>query len=87
MFANPPEDMELVTQAILVGLGISILSRYTLGLDTEHAQLVELDVLGFPIEPQWQFVYPVGKQISPAARAFMDFVRTESRRLVQDHLR
>jgi prolyl oligopeptidase len=25
----------------------------------------------------WQFVYPVGKQLSPSARAFMDMVRTE----------
>ncbi len=77
---------EAIKQAILAGLGISILSRYTLGLDTEQAQLAELDVEGFPVERQWQFVYPVGKQVSPVARAFMDFVRAESTTLVQDHL-
>jgi LysR family transcriptional regulator, low CO2-responsive transcriptional regulator len=77
---------EAVKQAILAGLGVSILSRYTLGLDTEQSQLAILDVEGLPIERQWQFVYPVGKQIAPAARAFMDFVRAEAKRLVQDHL-
>ena len=77
---------EAIKQAILAGLGISILSRYTLGLDSEQAQLVALDIEGFPIERQWQFVYPVGKQISPVARAFMDFVRSEAGSLVEDHL-
>jgi len=77
---------EAIKQAILAGLGVSILSRYTLGLDSEQSALAVLDVEGLPIERQWQFVYPVGKQVAPAARAFMDFVRTEAKRLVQDHL-
>lgn len=78
---------EAIKQAILAGLGISILSRYTLGLDTEMPKLAVLDVVGFPIDRPWQFVYPIGKQISPTARAFMDFVRAEAPALVQDHLR
>jgi DNA-binding transcriptional LysR family regulator len=77
---------EAVRQGILAGLGISILSRYTLGLDTENPNLAVLDVTGFPIMRRWQLVYPVGKQISPAARAFMDLVRLESTSLIQDHL-
>lgn len=77
---------EAIKQAILAGLGISILSRYTLGLDTGDDRLVELRVEGFPIERVWQFVTPVGKRIPPVARAFMAFVRTEARSLVQDHL-
>ena len=77
---------EAIKQAILAGLGVSILSRYTLGLDTEQDQLAVLDVEGLPIERPGQFVYPVGKQIPPAARAFMDFVRAEGKRLVEDHL-
>lgn len=77
---------EAIKQAILAGLGISLMSRYTLGLDTDHRNLAVLDVEGLPVERQWQFVYPVGKQVSPAARAFMDFVRAEAKPLVQDHL-
>lgn len=77
---------EAIKQAILAGLGVSILSRYTLGLDTEQSHVAILDVEDLPIERQWQFVYPVGKQVAPVARAFMDFVRTEAKRLVQDRL-
>jgi DNA-binding transcriptional LysR family regulator len=77
---------EAVKQAILAGLGVSILSRYTLGLDTDLAQLAALDVQGLPIERPWQIVYPVGKQVSPAAQAFMALARDEARRLVFEHL-
>jgi DNA-binding transcriptional LysR family regulator len=75
---------EAIREAILAGLGISILSRYTLGLEPEQTNLVCLDVEGFPLESHWHFVYPVGKHLSVAARAFMDFARAEAKNLVQD---
>ena len=77
---------EAIKQAILAGLGVSILSRYTLGLDTEQKELVTLDVEGFPLERHWYFVYPVGKNLPVAAQAFMDFTRRNSKQLVLDHL-
>lgn len=70
---------ESIKQAILAGLGISILSQYTLGADDEHQQLVTLDVEGFPLERHWYFVYPVGKNLPMAAQAFMDFTRGQSK--------
>jgi len=72
---------EAIREAILTGLGISILSRYTLGLEPEQSKLVCLDVEGFPLESHWHFVYPVGKHMSVAARAFMDFTRVEAKNL------
>ena len=75
---------EAVREAILAGLGVSILSRYTLGLEPEQTKLVCLDVEGFPLESHWHFVYPVGKQLSAVARAFMDFTRAEAKGLVAD---
>lgn len=77
---------EAIKQAILAGLGVSIMSRFTLGLDTEQQQLVSLDVEGFPLEGHWYFVYPAGKQLSLVASKFMDFVRVEAKQLVLDHL-
>ncbi len=88
---KPPMRMELSTneaiqQAILAGFGVSILSRYTFGLDTGQSPLVCLDVEGFPLERHWHFVYPIGKQLSAVAHGFMDLVRVEARRLVLDYL-
>ena len=86
---RPKLRMELssndaIKQAILAGLGISILSRYTLGVDSEQKQLVTLDVEGFPLERHWYFVYPVGKNLPAAAQAFMEFTRRHSKQLVHD---
>lgn len=75
---------EAIKEAILAGLGVSILSRHTFGLEPEHLRLVCLDVEGFPLENHWHFVYPAGKQLSVAARAFLDFARAEARRLALD---
>lgn len=88
---EPRVQMELSTneaikQAIIAGLGISILSQYTLGLDNIERRLSILNVQDFPIEKQWQFVYPVGKQTSSVSRAFMDFVRIEATNLIKGHL-
>ena len=73
---------EAIKEAILAGLGVSIMSRYTLGLEPEPSRLICLDVKGFPLENHWHFAYPVGKQLSATARAFMDFARLEAKGLV-----
>jgi LysR family transcriptional regulator, low CO2-responsive transcriptional regulator len=77
------ESNEAIREAILAGVGVSILSRYMLGLEPEMSGLACLDVEGFPIERHWHFVYPVGKQLSPVARAFLDFTRAEAKNLAQ----
>jgi len=77
---------EAIKQAIIAGLGVSIMSRYALGLDVPHEQLAVLDVQGFPIDPGWDFVHPTGKQLSLVAKSFMEFTRREARTLVFDHL-
>ncbi len=77
---------EAIKQAIIAGLGVSIMSRYTLGLDVPHEQLAVLDVQGFPIDRGWVFVHPAGKQLSLVAQSFMEFTLREARSLVFDHL-
>jgi DNA-binding transcriptional LysR family regulator len=75
-------DDEAIKEAILAGLGVAIMSRFTLGLEAEPSRLICLDVDGFPLENHWHFAYPVGKQLSATARAFMDFARLEAKGLV-----
>jgi DNA-binding transcriptional LysR family regulator len=75
---------EAVREAILAGVGVSILSRHLWALEQEQPGLVCLDVQGFPLPSVWQFAYPLGKRLSPAARAFMDFTRGEAKRLVRE---
>lgn len=78
---------EAVREAVFAGLGISILPRYTPGMDLALARLVCLDVEGFPLESHWHLAYPVGRRLSAAARAFLDFARAEAKGLFRDCLR
>jgi LysR family transcriptional regulator, low CO2-responsive transcriptional regulator len=77
---------EAIREAILAGVGVSILSRYTLGIEPQPAGLICLDVEGFPLESHWHFAYPVGKHLCAAARAFLDFARAEAGKLAREAL-
>jgi beta-glucosidase len=66
---------EAIKQAIVGGLGVSVLSRHTLALDAPMGQLTILDVAGFPIERQWYVAYPAGKQLSIVARTFLEYLK------------
>ncbi|TAK41054.1 MAG: LysR family transcriptional regulator [Betaproteobacteria bacterium] len=72
---------EAIKEAILAGLGVAIMSRFTFGLEPETPRLICLDVEGFPLENHWHFAYPIGKRLSATARAFMDFARLEAKGL------
>ena len=63
-----------------------VLKDVTWGLEPGQSRLICLDVEGFPLESHWRFVYPVGKQLSPAARAFLDFARADAKNLLREVL-
>lgn len=70
---------EAIKQAIVGGLGLSVLSRHTLALDAPMGQLTILDVEQFPIVRHWYVAYPAGKQLSIVARTFLDFLKQAPR--------
>ena len=73
---------EAIKQAILGGLGISILSSHTLTLDSPKNQLVILDVKGFPINLRWHCTYPAGKQLSIVAQTFLAYLQDAPKLIV-----
>jgi DNA-binding transcriptional LysR family regulator len=77
---------EAIKEAILAGMGVAMLYRHSIGFSIDPAQLAVLDVEGFPLEAYWHFCYPLGKQLSPAAQTFMEFVRKEAQRVMSDRL-
>lgn len=68
---------EAVKQAVAGGLGMAVLSEHTLTLDVASGAFAFLDVKGFPLLREWYAVYPVGKRISPIARAFLEYITQE----------
>lgn len=77
---------EAIREAIASGLGVSILSRYTLGQEAPAEKLAMLDVVGLPVEHHWVFAYPIGKQLPAIAENFMSFTRRESKEIALNYL-
>jgi DNA-binding transcriptional LysR family regulator len=69
---------EAIKQAVEAGLGIGVVSQHG-ELATRHLRV--LDVQGFPLKRQWYLVQRQGKRLSPAAKAFAQFVLSEGRRV------
>ena len=65
---------EAVKQVVAGGLGVAVLSASTLRAEIASGDLVVLDVRGFPLRRKWYVAYPAGKQLTPAARAFMEYL-------------
>ncbi len=77
---------EAIKQAIVGGLGISVLSQHTLAGEHNDSPLVILDVEGFPMQQHCYLVYPSGKQLSIVAQAFIDFLFDEGRQTIKGTL-
>lgn len=74
---------EAIKQAIVGGLGISILSVHALALEGINGPLIVLDVEGFPLQRYWYVVYPTGKQLSIVAHTFLNYVLDEGKQIAQ----
>lgn len=68
---------EAIKQAVMAGMGISLLSLHTLGLELAHGLIARPEVEGLPVMRRWHVVHSAGKVLSPAAEAFRYFVLEE----------
>jgi DNA-binding transcriptional LysR family regulator len=65
---------EAVKQAVMAGLGVSLLSLQTLELELRTGEIGLLDVIGTPVMRSWHLVHMNGKLLSPTAAAFRQFL-------------
>jgi DNA-binding transcriptional LysR family regulator len=65
---------EAIKQAVVAGLGISFISKHSLGLELSTGRLVILKVEGTPVIRRWYLVRHKSKRLTPALGAFWDFV-------------
>jgi DNA-binding transcriptional LysR family regulator len=65
---------EAISEAVMAGLGISVISRGSARLELQSGNLVELEVAGFPILRHWHVAWPKGKRLSVGAEAFLDIL-------------
>ena len=65
---------EAIKQAVMAGMGISLLSLHTIGLELNHHLIAAPDTEGLPLMRRWHVVTTPAKTLSPAAEAFRYFV-------------
>lgn len=70
---------EAIKQAVEAGLGLGVVSLHIVQSELATGELCVLDVQGFPLLRQWYLVQRDGKRLSPAARAFSDFVINQAK--------
>jgi len=76
---------EAIKEAIVAGLGVSLMFRYACGFDLDHG-LTALDVRGLSGTGSWQLAHPLAKQRSRVADTFLSFARTEAARIFKARL-
>lgn len=77
---------EAVKQAILGGLGISLLSQHTL-ISGDLNDLAILNVEGFPVSWQWYVGHHRKKHLSVVAGTFIDFMYQHGPSLLRENIK
>lgn len=68
---------EAVKQAVIAGIGISIMPIIGLKNELESGDLKIISMKGFPIKSNWHLVWLKNKSLSPVANAYLKFIRQE----------
>jgi LysR family transcriptional regulator, low CO2-responsive transcriptional regulator len=77
---------ETIKQAVMAGIGISFISRHTVGFELQSGRLAAVDVIGLPVLRHWYVVHLVAKRLSPSAAAFKAFVLNQGRAILKAHV-
>jgi len=73
---------EAVKQAVMAGLGYSIMPLIGIKNELINKDLQIIEVAGLPIRTTWNLVWLSSKKLSPAAMAFLDYIRQEKDRII-----
>lgn len=82
--ATPKPGMEIssnetIKQAVMAGLGISMLSYHTVSREVQEGRLAILRVDGTPVIRTWYIARNKKKRLLPSAERFWQFVKTNGR--------
>jgi len=75
---------EAVKQAVIAGLGYSIMPLIGIKNELMNHQLQIIPVKGFPIKSTWYLIWLMGKKLSPVANAYLNYVKKEKQHIIQE---
>jgi DNA-binding transcriptional LysR family regulator len=75
---------EAVKQALLAGLGYSIMPLIGIRNELHNNELQIIPVKGLPIKTTWSLIWLKGKKHSPVSVAFLDYLKKGKSKIVQE---
>ena len=74
---------EAIKQAVLAGLGCSIMPIIGVKNELNNGSLQIIPVKGLPIQSNWNLIWLKGKKFSPVAQAYKKFIEEEKARIIE----
>lgn len=74
---------EAVKQAVIAGLGCSIMPLIGIKNELKNGDLKIIPVDGLPIVTTWNLIYLKNKKFSPVAEAYLEFLRDEKKGIIK----
>jgi DNA-binding transcriptional LysR family regulator len=78
---------EAIKQAVMAGMGVSLLSLHTLGLELDHQLIATPETEDLPVMRRWHVVKNLAKTLSPPAEAFRYFILERGEAFLAQHFR
>lgn len=75
---------EAVKQAVLAGLGCSIMPLIGIRSELTHGELQIIPIKGLPIKSNWQLIWLKNKNFSPVAATFLNYIKTDKSRIIKE---
>jgi LysR family transcriptional regulator, low CO2-responsive transcriptional regulator len=76
---------EAVKQAVMAGLGASILSDFSMYQEIKDERICILEYPGLPLKADWKLIWLKQKKHSPAVKAFIRWLAENREKLLSDH--
>ncbi len=78
---------EAVKQALLAGLGYSIMPLIGIKNELHNNELHIIPIKGLPITTSWSLIWLKGKKHAPVASSFLEYLKKEKTQIVHDKFR
>ncbi|MFT6827374.1 MAG: DNA-binding transcriptional LysR family regulator [Cyclobacteriaceae bacterium] len=75
---------EAVKQALLAGLGCSIMPLIGIKNELRNSELQIIPIKGLPITTTWSLIWLKGKKHSPVSRSLLSYLKKEKAQIVQE---
>ena len=76
---------EAVKQAVIAGLGNSILPLIGIRNEVKTGDLKIIPAVGFPIKSKWRLIWLKEKKLSPVATAYIEYIKKNKEFVLKEY--